>query len=350
MRTRPSLHLGLIALLFLPAAVGAQRADDRQREAQREAQRRERERERDRARRDKDAEKASRKAYDDDDDDERGSRRARIDTTVAFDRRGEVSLSISSGQIVVRGWDRAQARVRAESDDGTLRFDHSPSRLTLRDERHGSDDTRYELTIPYGTRLVMRSNSGDLTATDVRGEVEARTTSGDVRIEGTSGRTIFESVSGGIVARNLSGPVRGNAVSGDVQLDGVVGDVEVGTVSGELTLNRARSTYVRLESTSGDLTFSGPLDRSGRYGFNSHSGTITLAVPPDAGAQMSVETFSGELDTDFPITLGPDAGRDRPRRFEFTLGSGGARVTTESFSGDIVLRRSAAGSSSSPRN
>ena len=292
---------------------------------------------------------------DEDHDDRRRGRdvATRIDTTVSLARRGEANLSLIAGRVTVRGWDRGEARVRAESEGAALRFEHSGSRIALREDgrsRSRGDDTRYDVTVPYGTRLVVRTTSGDVSTLDVRGEVEVGTTSGDVRIENASGRTLFESVSGEVTGRGLAGPVRGRSVSGEVTLERVTGDVEVETVSGEIELNQVRAAFVRLETVSGDVGFTGPLDRAGRYEFNSHSGTITLALPADAGAQVSVETFSGDLDTAFPLTLTPNDRGGRPRRFEFSLGGGGARLTAESFSGDVVLRRSgAAGASTTPR-
>lgn len=278
---------------------------------------------------------------------QRAEGRARIDTVVPLGRGAEVDLSLIGGRIAVRGWDRAEARVQASTESGTLRFQSSGSRLSLRQEGGGrrGGDARYELAVPYGSRLVLRGVSGDLVAVDVRGEVEARSTSGDVRVEGASGRARLESVSGGIDARRVAGAVRAHSVSGDVTLAGVAGDVEAESVSGEVTLNQARSAFVRLESTSGDLHFEGSLDRAGRYEFSSHSGTITLALPAGAGAQVSLETFSGELDTDFPVTLSPSERAGSSRRFDFTLGAGGARVTAESFSGDLELRRARAATS-----
>jgi DUF4097 and DUF4098 domain-containing protein YvlB len=342
MRTSLVLQAAVAAVLLLPSALPAQRRDpDRERE--REAARREREERRARAERcDPDDDSC-------DEDDDRRDRRARLDTTVRLSGRAEVNLSLVDGRITVRGWDRSEAHVRAESESGDIRFESSGSRLELRQERRArhSDDARYDVSVPYGTRVVMRSTSGDLSATEVRGEVEAHTTSGNLRIEGASGRTLFESISGDVEGRRLTGPVRGQAISGSVSLEQITGDVEVETVSGEIAVNQARGSFVRLETTSGDLDFSGPFDRSGRYEFNSHSGSITLGLPSDVGARVSVETFSGELDTAFPLTLTPTTGDGRPRHFEFTLGGGGARVTAQSFSGDINLRRS--GASTSPR-
>lgn len=331
----------LAAALLMPAALAAQSPT---RDAERAAERREAARER--SRRESDEREARGESLPPGAG--RRSRSARIDTTVALAGRAEASLAVIAGRITVRGWDRPEARVRAESEGGDLLFEHSSSRLAVLQDERGrgrGDDARIDVTVPYGTRLLLRTTSGDVSAVDVRGEVESRTVSGDVRVEGARGRTLFESVSGEFTARGLAGPVRGESVSGGVTLEEVAGDVEVETVSGEIAVNRARASFVRLESVSGEIDFGGPLDRAGRYEFNSHSGTITLALAPDAGARVSVETFSGAVDTAFPLTLTPGSRDARPRRFEFTLGDGGARVTAESFSGDVNLRRTTSGPS-----
>ena len=57
--------------------------------------------------------------------------RSRIDTTVALSGNGTVDLSLVSGEIIVTSWDRNEVRVHATSERGILRFDTSPSRVTL---------------------------------------------------------------------------------------------------------------------------------------------------------------------------------------------------------------------------
>jgi len=266
---------------------------------------------------------------------------SRIDTTVPFGRDGAVDLALVSGEIIVTGWDRDEARVQAYSKRGTLRLDLSSSRLGLDVQSRGGrmGDTRYEVSVPVGTRVLMRSTSGDLTARGVRGEVEARSVSGDIEVE-NAGQVTFESVSGDVRGRELAGRVRGASVSGDVELAGIAGDVDAETTSGSVTITGARAKFVRAQTVSGDVTYDGTVDPSGRYEFHSHSGEISLTLPDDVGARLSVETFSGEIDTAFPLTMGGgDQSGGRPRRFEFTLGRGGARITAETFSGDINLEK-----------
>jgi len=55
---------------------------------------------------------------------------------------------------------------------------------------------------------------------------------------------------------------------------------------------------------------------------------------------VSVSTFSGDMESDWPMTINPGGGM-RPREWEFTIGSGSAKLNLESFSGTIYLRRGA---------
>jgi len=276
-------------------------------------------------------------------DRDRDDVRSRIDTSFAFSRSGTVDLSLISGEIIVTGWSRDEIKVRAFSERGRLEMGAGSSHFSLeaRSDRGRMGDTRYELSVPAGVRLLMRTTSGDVQATGVRGPVEGHSTSGDVQIADASGRAILESVSGDVRGRRLSGEVRAQSVSGDIELEEVNGDVRIESTSGEISLTRVTSTDVYATTVSGEVTYQGSIDRGGRYEFRSHSGDIRLEVPADLSARFAIETFSGSLDSGgFPITLQPGerTGR-RPRRFEFTIGGGDARITAESFSGDIVLSR-----------
>lgn len=55
---------------------------------------------------------------------------------------------------------------------------------------------------------------------------------------------------------------------------------------------------------------------------------------------MFVRTFQGDFDSDFAIQL-PEgqSARSGSKRFNFTLGTGAARIELQSFNGDIFLAR-----------
>ncbi|MEJ7812248.1 MAG: DUF4097 family beta strand repeat-containing protein [Gemmatimonadaceae bacterium] len=266
----------------------------------------------------------------------------RLDTTVALDRDGLVELAITSGSIIVTGWDRGEVRVRAFSERGTIDFAATSSRVALDARPRGGrmGDTHYEITMPVGARLQMRSISGELSARGVRGEVDARSTSGEIEIADVT-RAMAATVSGSVRMLRVEGNVRVSTISGEVELQRVTGDVEAGTVSGEIAVSEARSRYVRAQTTSGSISFDGTVDPAGRYQFGSHSGSVHLTLPDSVGATLGVETFSGEIDSDFPMTLMPGErlSSTHGRRFEFKLGDGRARISAGTFSGEIQIER-----------
>jgi DUF4097 and DUF4098 domain-containing protein YvlB len=268
----------------------------------------------------------------------------RIDTTFAFSRTGLIDLTSVSGDIVVTGWNRDQVRVTARTERGRLRWRLTSSRVTIETEsvRGRTGDTRYELSVPQGVRVVLRSTSGDLTANDIHGPVDANTINGEVEVTDAIDRVGLRSLSGDIHASRLTGDIEGGSVNGTIRIDDAdARSIQLGSTSGDLVFRNVRTRSASASTVSGDVEYHGTIESGGQYDFHSHSGDISLYVPANVNAQFSVATFNGDLDSGgFPITLQPSRNRQRGQRLEFTLGSGGdARVVAETFSGNIVLHR-----------
>lgn len=147
----------------------------------------------------------------------------------------------------------------------------------------------------------------------------------------------MESVSGGLKARNVGRGLRASTVSGDLEANDITGDIDAQSTSGDIVLGGTKSSFVHTQTVSGETRFGGTVDRAGRYEFHSHSGDIQLAVP-STGVTFDVNTFSGDLQSDYPMTLQPGSEVGH-KHMEFSINGGGARVTAETFSGDITVER-----------
>jgi hypothetical protein len=279
-----------------------------------------------------------------DDDGSRAVAPTRIDTTVSVGRTPTVDLSLISGPVTVTAWNRADVRVRATSTNIPLRFEASDGAVrvsTVRARTRSGGDQRLEVEVPVGTRVIARSVSGDVRVRGVRGEIEANSTSGNVEADGGSRNVTLRTVSGNVRGAALDGVLSVQSVSGDIELDDVAGELGAQSTSGDVRLRRGRLNRLRAETVSGDVTYDGSIARDGRYDLTSHSGDIRLALPANAGAALSVRTYSGTIDSNIPLVLRPAARGEpaAPRRMEFTVGGGGAQVTAESFSGTITIAR-----------
>lgn len=273
--------------------------------------------------------------------DSRQSFQGRIDSTFAFAKDGVLELTTFGGDVTVTGWNRQEARVRGAIERGTrLRF--GPTRVTIESESHRgrSSDSQYEITVPQGVRVILRSMNGDLTVRGVNGEVDLHTNNGDIEITDAVDRIEAVTLSGDVTGMRLRGSVDATSLNGTVSLTDVQGrSVHAESTSGSIDLVNVVSQDVEASTVSGQVDFVGPLDPKGRYSFTSHSGGVSLTIPPATSARFSIETFNGEIDSDFPFTLQPNRDRRNGQRLEFNVGAGEARVTAESFSGGIVIRR-----------
>ena len=276
---------------------------------------------------------------------------SRIDTTFSFDRRGTVVIIAGPGEVDVTAWDRPQVRVRVRSERSLVRMDATSTRLSLDISRARGGDTRFEVTVPTGVRVSARSTSGDVSIAGTKGPVEARTQSGDLGVSDVAEIVDLNTYSGDVTARGIVGNVEITTLNGEVMLTDVKGDVDATSVSGDIDLRGITARYVRAKSTSGDVTFDGAIDNAGRYELGSHSGSVYFTIPQGTGALLTVATYSGSIESDFPITLKPGeyGSVSNSKRFTFEIGKGDARVSAESFSGDITIRSAGTRRPTEPR-
>lgn len=261
-----------------------------------------------------------------------------LDTTIAFSRGGTVELESMSGDITVTGWDRSEVRIRASSDRGDLRVDATSSRIQVKSIGMGWADADYDVSVPAGTRLLLTGRNTTIDVRETRGPVEVHTQNGDVTLRDV-GAVEVNALNGDLDLTAVE-QVQVNLTAGDVRIDRVSGAVEVTTVSGDIALLNARSPHVQAQTTSGEVTYDGAIDPSGRYEFTSHSGNVVVRVPADVSAAVSLQTYSGAIESDFPITLeGGATMGGHPRTLDFRIGAGGARITMISFSGEVHLQR-----------
>lgn len=203
----------------------------------------------------------------------------------------------------------------------------------------------YNITAPPGARVAIKSISGNITVTDIKGEVTAETISGDVRISGANRVGAAKSISGSVEiseARTDSGLDAGS-VSGDVILRRVSArSVDLSSISGNVKLEDVQCDRVEAHSTSGSIGFVGALARNGRYELKSFSGEVRVALSGGAGFEVEASSFSGEVRSDFAIQVrGGNSDNERRRRRNLTgsYGDASAVLQLTTFSGSIVIAK-----------
>jgi len=239
-------------------------------------------------------------------------------------------LALVPVDIVERGT-RAEARTRYPSGDDQRRTGR----------RNINVSVAFNISAPEGTRIFVKSISGNINVRDILGGLTLETVSGNVHIANAGRMANGRSISGDIevLDTKVEGALEAGTISGTIRLRRLSArSLAVNSVSGDVEIEDVTAERIGAQAISGNIRFAGDLQPNGRYEFTSHSGDIRLALAAGAGFQVEASSFSGTINTDIPVTMsGAQGGRRRTLRG--TAGSGGASLDLTTFSGTIVITK-----------
>ncbi|KPM48726.1 DUF4097 family beta strand repeat-containing protein [Jiulongibacter sediminis] len=231
---------------------------------------------------------------------------------------GMLNVNLVNGSIHVKGADVNEVtvvtKVKADNytkehvrEDGMRRISTNKGFEVTAEEQDNSVSVRshnpnqklvLEVTVPKNFNLKVRTvNSGDVSATNVNGNLEL-----------------------------------GN-VNGSISMKDVSGSAITSTVNGNITGN-FRST-----------------DISSPMAFTTLNGNVDITFPASLKANVKVQSERGEMYSDFEINLdktvppmqkSTENGLHKIKKSGWTMGkigSGGAEITMKTMNGDILIRK-----------
>ena len=222
--------------------------------------------------------------------------------TYPLDNAGKVQLENVNGNVRIVTWDREEIKVDAikrakkqeHLDEVKIEVDAKADRIRIKTKypdsrpRRNKDNSvgvEYLLTVPRNSRLDR-----------------------------------INTVNGGVEIEKVSGDVKASSVNGTIKAEGLAGQVEFSTVNGSIKADFA----VLTKSVS----------------LKSVNGSVTLALPPDVGANVAAKTVNGRIRSDFELQAKKHfhAGKN----LDGKLGEGGPAIELSTVNGGIRIDRSKA--------
>jgi DUF4097 and DUF4098 domain-containing protein YvlB len=267
----------------------------------------------------------------------------RTDQTVDVAKGTRLVLNNNAGEVVVRTWDRDQIRVQAthsEREKVDVQTADMTVRIRARAARGPSSLVDYQITVPRWMPVNLSGTYLEATIEGTAAEVNVETVHGNVKVVGGTGNVSARSVEGLISVDKATGRVTAFSVNEGIRVVNVSGDVSAETTNGDIVIENAQTSSLDASTVNGDVTFNGTVRDKGTYRLTTHGGDIRVGLGGTNNATVFVRTFQGDFTADFPIQL-PEGqtARSGSKRFNFTLGSGSARIEVQSFNGDIVLAK-----------
>jgi hypothetical protein len=263
-----------------------------------------------------------------------------------------IDVSNIKGAVTVSGWDKSEVQITGTLGDGAknLAVDGGADHLTIKvqppdkqgwfswgaDSRMG--DTTLDLKVPRNAELKIEVVSADVALSGVAGRLlTVNSVSGKLRLDSDAKEVEIDSVSGNI---DLTGKAeRGHleTVSGNVRARGLGGQIKLETVSGDVDAENGDYREISAGTVSGDINLRGKPSKDARVDIETMSGDVHLYLPSDVSAHLRATTFSGSIRSDFGKVKEEERGPGSS--LDATIGANDARVTLQTFSGDIEVRR-----------
>jgi hypothetical protein len=270
------------------------------------------------------------------------STRQRIDSTFAFSKSGELSISVRGGEVRVTGWARNDARVVAIGDRGTITMDASSNRIRLDVRPQIMSRAQFEINVPIGVRVTVTAVTATIDVSGTRGELALNTVSGKITASDGNGRTRIGTAAGNVTLQRISGETHVGSMTGPISITEIDGDLSVTTITAPAKIQQADLSGLTVDAAQGNLDFSGRLSAQGKHKIETFGGNVELHFPTDFAATIDMESLSGKLHTDFDVTLRPRDGGGQARtgdRQQYTINGGGPLITISTFNGGVFLRK-----------
>ncbi|HKR10350.1 MAG TPA: DUF4097 family beta strand repeat-containing protein [Gemmatimonadaceae bacterium] len=268
---------------------------------------------------------------------------SKVERRLPLGMEGAFRIINMVGSVTVHGWNKDTVLVRAvvpQLDHLRMGGTYTGAKMFIEnaDERDPKP-TKLEVWLPSRTRLWIKTATANIDVTGVDGQLDLYVVSGTIDVNGNPGELNAEAIDGDIHVVGSPAWLRAKSASGVITLRGSSSDAALSTVSGAIKVDGGNFERTKIETVTGNIAFSGMLDRSGTFDFDTHSGSIDIGIPDKVNADISVVTISGEIVNKLSRSR-PVSGRfGRGTELNIETGAGGAKLSVRTFKGPVTLRR-----------
>lgn len=271
------------------------------------------------------------------------SAQQKIERKLAVGMEGALRIHNMVGSVIVHGWNKDTVLVRATvgaGDEFRMGGNYTGAKMFVESSsERNPKPTRLEVWVPSRVRLWIKTATANIDVTGVSGGLDLYVVSGTIDVTGSPRELNAEAIDGDIHITGSPPWLRAKSASGAITLRGASADAALSTVSGAIRVEGGKFERTKIETVTGNIAFVGQLDRSGVFDFDSHGGTVAIALPDKTNASFSVVTIAGTIDNQLSRTR-PFAGRfGRGQELVMEAGDGGAKVNVRTFKGPVTLRR-----------
>lgn len=268
----------------------------------------------------------------------------KIDRKIPLGMEGAFRIMNMVGSVRVHGWDKDTVQIRgtlAPGDQFYAGGGYTGAKMFIESaNERDPKPTNLEIWVPSRARLWIKTATAPIDVDGVDGGLDLYTVSATIEVVGNPRELNAEAIDGDIHITGSPAWLRAKSASGAITFRGASSDAGLSTVSGQVKMEGGVFERTKIETVTGNVSFAGRIDRSGVFDFDTHSGSVDIAIPDGTNASFSVVTIAGSI-TNNASRGRPTAGRfGRGSELTTEMGDGGAKISVRTFKGPVTLRRS----------
>ncbi len=237
--------------------------------------------------------------------------------TYTLSGKPDLRIDTSDANIRVSTWDQNKIEARVETsrykigEDGIRVTEHQSGDTVEIDVRYPHHGINFEwggnhrvdivIQMPHEGRVNLRTGDGKIDIAGLKGDMDLHTGDGSENLESVDGKLHATTGDGHITAR------------------GRFDELELKTGDG----------HVEVRATQGSTLASG-------WRLETGDGNVSLEIPSELSADVSLHTSDGHIDLDMPIVT---EGKIRENEVHGKLNGGGSPLTIHTGDGSIHLRK-----------
>lgn len=271
------------------------------------------------------------------------SAQSKIERKIPLGMEGALRIVNMVGSVVVHGWNKDTVLIRGTLGPGDKFFaggGYTGAKMFVESENdRDPKPARLEVWVPARVRLWIKTATANIDVNDVTGGLDLYVVSGTITVNGNPHELNAEAIDGDIHVAGSASWLRAKTATGAITFQGASSDVGLSTVSGPIKVDGGIFERAKLETVTGNIIFGGKLDRSGTFDFDTHSGSVDIAIPERTPVSVSVVTIAGTIANNLSKKT-PLPGRfGRGAELTMDLNDGGAKMAVRTFKGPVTLRR-----------
>lgn len=267
----------------------------------------------------------------------------KIERRIPLGMEGAFRVMNMVGSVVIHGWSKDTVLIRgtlAPGDQFYAGGGYTGAKMFIESANdRNPKPTSLEIWVPARARVWVKTATAPIDVDGVDGGLDLYTVSATIEVTGNPRELNAEAIDGDIHINGSPAWLRAKSASGAITFRGASSDAGLSTVSGAVKVEGGPFERTKIETVTGNVSFSGRVERSGTFDFDTHSGSVDIAVPDKTGASFSVVSIAGTITNNVSRGM-PTTGRfGRGSELTTEIGDPGAKISVRTFKGAVTLRR-----------